>query len=90
LEVTAQTPVTPSPVSTVAVLECKLAWLAYIMGGFIGERTSYSSTDADDLADGDMAVRLFQLMSLQQAWASQVPRLLFDGVFMKARGGTNT
>ena len=53
-------------------LETKLCWLTYIMASFIGERTSYGSADADDLADGDMSVRLFQLMSLQHAVIAQV------------------
>ena len=44
--------------------EGRLTWLVYIIGAVIGGRVSFASTDEHDNLDGELVVRVLQLMSL--------------------------
>ena len=47
--------------------EGRLTWLVYIIGAVIGGRVSFASTDEHDNLDGELVVRVLQLMSLGEA-----------------------
>ncbi|CAJ0768992.1 1055_t:CDS:10 [Entrophospora sp. SA101] len=50
------------------VIETKFAWLVYMIGGLIGGRQTYSSTEDQDIIDGELTCKVLQLMSANQSW----------------------
>lgn len=50
----------------------QLTWLVYIIGAILGGRGAISSPEEHDLIDGELAARVFQLMSLNDAVINQV------------------
>lgn len=54
----------PVPQVDVAIQEGRLTWLVYIIGAAIGGRVFLNSTDEHDAMDGELAVRVLQLMNL--------------------------
>ena len=51
--------------------EGRLTWLVYIIGAVIGGRVSFASTDEHDNLDGELVVRVLQLMSLGTPFVSE-------------------
>lgn len=43
-------------------LEGKFTWLVYVIASAVGGRTAYQSLEEHDMADGDLACRIFHLM----------------------------
>jgi exportin-7 len=56
----------------VAIQEGRLTWLVYIIGAAIGGRIFLNSTDEHDAMDGELAVRVLQLMNFTDARLAQV------------------
>ncbi|XP_031627705.1 ran-binding protein 16 isoform X2 [Contarinia nasturtii] len=50
--------------SEIAVREAQLTWLVYIIGAAIGGRLTFTANDEHDILDGDLVVRVLQLMRL--------------------------
>lgn len=48
--------------SQLAVLEGQLTWLVYVVGAIIRGRLSSSSAESQEVADGELALRVFQLI----------------------------
>ncbi|XP_065226842.1 exportin-7 isoform X3 [Planococcus citri] len=46
------------------IQEIRLTWLVYIIGAAIGGRVSFNTNDEHDVMDGEMVVRVLQLMNL--------------------------
>lgn len=69
------------PVSQVQIeiQENRLTWLVYIIGTAIGGRVFLNSTDEQDHMDGELAFRLFQLMSFTDMRLAQVNLYLILG-----------
>lgn len=56
----------------VAIQEGRLTWLVYIIGAAIGGRVFLNSTDEHDAMDGELSLRVLQLMNLTDARLAQV------------------
>lgn len=48
----------------IAIQESQLTWLVYIIGAAIGGRMSFTTDDEHDVMDGELIVRVLQLMNL--------------------------
>lgn len=59
----------------VAIQEGRLTWLVYIIGAAIGGRVFLNSTDEHDAMDGELSLRVLQLMNLTDARLAQVIHL---------------
>ncbi|CDS11717.1 hypothetical protein LRAMOSA03980 [Lichtheimia ramosa] len=57
---------------TMEVVQLKIAWLAYILGAFIGSRPSYMSRIETDAIDGRLIAKVLQLMEVNQALQSHL------------------
>ncbi|KAI7869031.1 armadillo-type protein [Spinellus fusiger] len=53
------------------VVETKFAWLVYVISAFVGGRPSYLSSDELDAIDGELTVKVLQLMDVNQALQNQ-------------------
>ncbi|XP_076259646.1 ran-binding protein 16 isoform X2 [Rhynchophorus ferrugineus] len=60
----------PQPME-LAVQEGQLTWLVYIIGAAIGGRVSFNANDDLDSMDGELAVRVLQLMNLTDSKLTQ-------------------
>ncbi|CAI2183999.1 8336_t:CDS:10 [Funneliformis geosporum] len=49
-------------------IETKFAWLMYMIGGMIGGRQTYISTEDQDLIDGELTCQILQLMNMNEQW----------------------
>ncbi|XP_055909766.1 ran-binding protein 16 isoform X2 [Eupeodes corollae] len=56
----------PNPMD-VTIHELQLTWLVYIIGSAIVGRLSFNSNDEQDTMDGELVIRVLQLMSLTDA-----------------------
>ncbi|XP_037051893.1 ran-binding protein 16 [Bradysia coprophila] len=54
------------------IQEGQLTWLVYIIGSAIGGRLSFTADDEHDIMDGELVVRVIQLMNLTDA---RLPRM---------------
>lgn len=54
-----------------AVHENRLTWLVYIIGSAIGGRMSFTNNDEHDVMDGELVVRVLQLMQLTDGRLAQ-------------------
>eukprot|EP00026_Physarum_polycephalum_P001451 Phypoly_transcript_01453.p1 GENE.Phypoly_transcript_01453~~Phypoly_transcript_01453.p1 ORF type:complete len:1056 (-),score=108.05 Phypoly_transcript_01453:168-3335(-) len=61
----------PTTSPNLPVIEGQLTWLVYIIGAILGGRGAISSSEEHDLIDGELAARVFQLMSLNDAVINQ-------------------
>ena len=43
----------------------QLSWLVYLIGGLVGGRVSSPKSEENDLIDGELAARIFNLMQVQ-------------------------
>jgi exportin-7 len=48
------------------VIETKFAWLVYIAAAFVGNRAAFLNSDMLDSIDGQLTVKVIQLMEVQQ------------------------
>ncbi|KAI9028957.1 armadillo-type protein [Phycomyces nitens] len=53
------------------VIETKFAWLVYVISAFVGGRPSYLSSDDLDAIDGELTVKVLQLMEVNQILQNQ-------------------
>ncbi|KNC52190.1 importin-beta domain-containing protein [Thecamonas trahens ATCC 50062] len=53
----------PQVLFQLGVLESQLAWLVYLAGGLVSGRTASRKNPDEDMLDGHLAVRVFQLLS---------------------------
>ncbi|GBC18414.2 uncharacterized protein OCT59_006460 [Rhizophagus irregularis] len=49
-------------------IETKFAWLMYMIGGMVGGRQTYISTEDQDLIDGELTCQILQLMDMNEQW----------------------
>ncbi|CAG8596932.1 14518_t:CDS:10, partial [Funneliformis caledonium] len=49
-------------------IETKFAWLMYMIGGMIGGRQTYISSEEQDLIDGELTCQILQLMNMNEQW----------------------
>lgn len=56
----------------IAIHEAQLTWLVYIIGAAIGGRMTFTANDEHDILDGDLVVRVLQLMSLTDSRLPQI------------------
>ena len=56
----------PGAEATLGVLEGQLAWLVHIVGAVIRGRLSSSSAESQEAVDGELALRVFQLLILTE------------------------
>ncbi|CAG8489054.1 27229_t:CDS:10 [Gigaspora margarita] len=50
------------------VIETKFAWLVYMIGGLIGGRQTYVSTEDQDLIDGELTCKVVNLLTAVKSW----------------------
>ncbi|CAG8462154.1 14273_t:CDS:10 [Cetraspora pellucida] len=50
------------------VIETKFAWLVYMIGGLIGGRQTYVSTEDQDLIDGELTCKVVNLLTAIKSW----------------------
>ncbi|RHZ90241.1 hypothetical protein Glove_2g14 [Diversispora epigaea] len=50
------------------VIETKFAWLVYMIGGLIGGRQAYISTEEQDIIDGELTCKVINLMNVNKSW----------------------
>lgn len=55
-----------------AITESQLTWLVYIIGSAISSRMSFSTSDENDVMDGELVLRVLQLMTLTDARLPQM------------------
>lgn len=60
----------------VSILQGQLAWLVYFAGSLIGGRMGVSSSDENDMLDGELAVKAFQVLALSDSTITQVVKIL--------------
>ncbi|OAD70386.1 hypothetical protein PHYBLDRAFT_188120 [Phycomyces blakesleeanus NRRL 1555(-)] len=53
------------------VIETKFAWLVYVISAFVGGRPAYLSSDDLDAIDGELTVKVLQLMEVNQILQNQ-------------------
>ncbi|CAG8775266.1 5450_t:CDS:2, partial [Acaulospora morrowiae] len=51
------------------VIEIKFAWLVYMIGGLVGGRQTYFSTEEDDVIDGEIACKVINIMNENKSWS---------------------
>ncbi|CAG8777695.1 34263_t:CDS:2, partial [Racocetra persica] len=49
-------------------IETKFAWLVYMIGGLIGGRQTYVSTEDQDLIDGELTCKVVNLLTAIKSW----------------------
>ncbi|RIB12729.1 armadillo-type protein [Gigaspora rosea] len=54
------------------VIETKFAWLVYMIGGLIGGRQTYVSTEDQDLIDGELTCKVVNLLTAVKSWNGPV------------------
>eukprot|EP00743_Colponemidia_sp_Colp-15_P003638 GILK01003927.1.p1 GENE.GILK01003927.1~~GILK01003927.1.p1 ORF type:complete len:1093 (+),score=213.84 GILK01003927.1:212-3490(+) len=64
LQLLAAEPLNPATRKRVDMLEAQLTWLVWAIGSVMGYRTAGSGNDVNELADGDMSARVFQVMQM--------------------------
>lgn len=57
--------------AALAIHESKLTWLVYIIGSAISGRMSFTTNDEHDVMDGELVVRVLQLMQLTDGRLAQ-------------------
>ena len=55
--------------SNLKILEGQLTWLVYIVGALIRGRISSASAESQEVIDGDLASRIFQLIQVRNSTA---------------------
>lgn len=55
----------------IKILEGKLTWLVYFIGSAIGGRVSFTACEEHDIMDGELVLRVLQLMNLTDRQLSQ-------------------
>lgn len=58
---------TPAAQQALGVLEGQLSWLVYIVGAVIRGRLASASAESHEAVDGELALRVFQLIRLMEA-----------------------
>lgn len=56
----------------IAIHENQLTWLVYIIGAAIGGRMTFTANDEHDILDGDLVVRVLQLMNFTDSRLPQI------------------
>ncbi|CAG8602788.1 1085_t:CDS:10 [Paraglomus occultum] len=87
--------------SAMEAVQTKFAWLVYMIGGLVGGRQTYISSEEQDYIDGELSCKVLQLMNVNQSWNApnvghfgceklELSFVYFFGTFRKSYIGDNS